>query len=59
MSAEQTSSAFAPSLRDIAPEDHSARAVEEHPSHLFTLVRGSDGFGTEWGGQDSNPRHEG
>lgn len=59
VSAEQSAGAFAPSLRDVAAKDRAAGTVEEYPSHLSTLVRGSDGFGTEWGGQDSNPRHEG
>ena len=59
VSAEQSADAFATSLRDIAAKDHAARTVEEHPPHRSTLVGGYDGSGTEWGGQDSNPRHEG
>jgi hypothetical protein len=56
---EQSSSAFAAAFGDVASKGHAPWTLEEHPSHDVTLVRGSDVIATEWGGQDSNPRHEG
>jgi hypothetical protein len=60
--AAPTAHPLATRLRRLGSEDLSARTEQTHLAHRITLAPGGDivdGRSNRWGGQDSNPRHEG